>query len=214
VTSTSRETLQVLFFGDLPVWLNVAQAVVEAPGASLQLHPARSLQDAMHCLATEKWDVIFLDLHHAPAKELLLALQLHSVFHTVPVVALLPFSDAKLEGDALSSGAATILAMDRITAEAVHAAATAAIRSGKSANSFRKATQMNLMRDSTRKELFSGSNIDSVSHALNNLLCVINANADILADQVNGVPPAVRSVDQIKKAAKTAAELVRDLKTS
>ena len=214
MTSIPQDTLQVLFFGDQPVWLNVAQAVVEAPGASMQLHPARSLQDAMHCLATEKWDVIFLDLQYPPGKELLLALQLHSVFHAVPVVALLPFSGSKLEGEALSSGAATVLAVDRVNAEAVHGAAIAAIQSGKSANSFRKATQMSLMRDSTRKELFSGSNIDSVSHALNNLLCVINANADILADQVNGAPPAVRSVDQIKKAAKTAAELVRDLKAS
>jgi hypothetical protein len=60
--------------------------------------------------------------------------------------------------------------------------------------------------------IFPAAKIDIISHALNNLLCVINANADILADQVGGSQHAVRSVDQIKKAAKNAAELMRQLK--
>ena len=63
------------------------------------------------------------------------------------------------------------------------------------------------------RDLYPGSKIELVSHALNNLLCVINANADMLADQLNGSQTGVRSVDQIKKATKTAAELMRHLKT-
>jgi DNA-binding NtrC family response regulator len=214
VRPMSHDKLHILFLGQLPIWLKVAQATLEAPGASIQLHPAISLQDAMHCLATEKWDAVFLDFKHSPAKELLLALQLHSVFHAIPAIALLSFSDSKLEGEALSSGAATCLAIDRITAEDVQNAAIAAISNGKSANSVRKATQMHSMRNSAEKEIFPGSKIELVSHTLKNLLCVINANADILADQVHGSQPGVRSVDEIKKAAKTAAELVRHLKTS
>jgi DNA-binding NarL/FixJ family response regulator len=210
----SHDKLQILFLGNSWVWLKVAQAALEAPGASIQLHPATSLRDGMHCLATEKWDAVFLDLSYPPAKELLLALQLHSVFHAIPAVALLALSDPKLEGEALSAGAATCLGLENITAEDIHAAAIAAISGGKSANSFRKATQMQFVRNSAERELFSGGKIESVSHALKNLLCVINANADILADQVSSSQPAVRSVDQIKKAAKTAAELVRHLKTS
>lgn len=214
VRPMSHDKLQILFLGNAGVWLKVAQAALEAPGASIQLHPATSLQDGMHCLATEKWDAVFLDLNCPPAKELLLALQLHSVFHAIPSVALLALSDPKLEGEALSAGAATCLGLENITAEDIHAAAIAAINGGKSANSFRKATQMQFVQNNGERELFSGSKIESVSHALKNLLCVINANADILADQVSCSQPAVRSVDQIKKAAKTAAELVRHLKTS
>jgi len=36
--------------------------------------------------------------------------------------------------------------------------------------------------------------IELVSHALNNLLCVISAHADLLADQVAGPEPAVRCI--------------------
>jgi CheY-like chemotaxis protein len=210
----SHDTLNILFHGAQPVWLRVAQAALEAPGAALQPHRATSLQDAMHCLATGKWDAIFLDLNHPPAEELLLALQLHSVFHDVPVIALLSLTNPKVESDALSSGAATVLATNRISAETVQSAAITAISSRKSADSFGKVKAMHPMPTSAEKELSPGSKIELVSHTLKNLLCVINANADILADQVNGSQPAVRSVDEIKKAAKTAAELVRHLKTS
>src|SRR5271165_3136097 len=112
----SQDTLQILFLGELPAWLKVAEAVVETPGAAMQIHRATSLRDAMHCLAAQRWEVVFLELHHPPAKELLLALQLHSVFHSVPAVALVARADAKLEGDALASGAAACLAMDKVSA--------------------------------------------------------------------------------------------------
>jgi predicted ABC-type ATPase len=65
----------------------------------------------------------------------------------------------------------------------------------------------------TGKELVPETKIELVSHAVHNLLCVISANADILADQIDGSHPAARSVDQIKKAAKAAAELMRQLNT-
>jgi DNA-binding NtrC family response regulator len=208
------DTLQILFLGELAIWLKVAQAVVEAPGASVQMHRATSLRDAMHCLASERWDAVFLDLHHGPAKELLLALQLHSVFHAVPAVALLACSDAKVKGDALSSGAAACLDVNRVTAEAIQEIALAAINSKKSAGSARKDSQMQLAGNNGETDRFPSSRIELVFHALNNLLCVINANADVLADQVDGSQPAVHSVDQIKKAAKNAAELMRQLKTS
>jgi len=54
--------------------------------------------------------------------------------------------------------------------------------------------------------------IELVSHALNNLLCVISAYADVLADQVAGSEPAVRSIGEIKKAAKSASDLMRHLR--
>jgi hypothetical protein len=54
--------------------------------------------------------------------------------------------------------------------------------------------------------------IELVSHALNNLLCVISAYADLLADQVAGPEPAVRSIAEIKKAAKSASDLISHLR--
>ena len=57
------------------------------------------------------------------------------------------------------------------------------------------------------------SKLDAISHAVNNLLCVINANADILSDQLEATHNAVRSLTQIKKATKSASDLIRLLKT-
>jgi predicted ATPase with chaperone activity len=56
------------------------------------------------------------------------------------------------------------------------------------------------------------SRAEVVSHAVNNLLCVINANADVLADHFADSTLAAHSVHEIKKAAKSAADLIRSLK--
>ena len=58
---------------------------------------------------------------------------------------------------------------------------------------------------------FPASRMEVISHALNNLLCVISANADILADRLPDSDPAAHSVAEIKKAAKSAADLMRHL---
>jgi CheY-like chemotaxis protein len=212
VSPMSHETLHILFLGEQATWIKVARAVVEAPGSSMQIHSATSLRDAMHCLASDKWDAVLLDLQHPPAKELLLALQLHSVFHAVPAVALVPSSEAGLEEYALRSGAAACLALERISAEAVHDAAIVARTSKKPVAALRKTLQAQ-PANGTGKELVPETKTELVSHAVHNLLCVISANADILADQIDGSHPAARSVDQIKKAAKAAAELMRQLNT-
>jgi DNA-binding NarL/FixJ family response regulator len=173
VSPMSHETLHILFLGEQATWIKVARAVVEAPGSSMQIHSATSLREAMHCLASDKWDAVLLDLQHPPAKELLLALQLHSV---------------------------------------VHDAAIVARTSKKPVAALRKTLQAQ-PANGTGKELVPETKTELVSHAVHNLLCVISANADILADQIDGSHPAARSVDQIKKAAKAAAELMRQLNT-
>jgi CheY-like chemotaxis protein len=208
----SHDQIQILFLGELPVWLKIAQALVDAQGTSPQIHRAASLRDAMRRLAAEKWDAVLLDLDHSPARELLAALQLHSVFHAVPAIALLASSDPQLEAAALSSGVGSCLGVGTINAKAVQDAILAAIHTNKSNASSRKGTQMQLLPDAPGNELVPTGKIELISHALSNLLCIISANADILAEQVDGSQYATRSVDQIKKAAKTAAELTRRLK--
>ena len=58
----------------------------------------------------------------------------------------------------------------------------------------------------------SPSKIELISHALDNLLCVINSNADILADQLDPGHGAHRHISRIKKAIKTAGDLVCQLR--
>jgi DNA-binding NarL/FixJ family response regulator len=209
----SHVALQILFLGEHPVWLKIAKAVDGAPPASIRLHCAASLRDAMRCLAAEKWDAVLLDLQYAPAKELFSAIRLHSVFHAVPAIALLASSDPHLQTAAYSSGASSCLVIDALTAESVQSAALAAIHSKKSVDPIGKSLQVRSLPEVPGKENHLNSKIELISHALHNLLCIISANADILADTVEGSQPAVRSVDQIKKATRTAAELTRQLKS-
>ena len=58
----------------------------------------------------------------------------------------------------------------------------------------------------------SSTRAQVISHALNNLLCVITANADILSEHVDASGPGVRSLSEIKRAAKSASDLMRLLK--
>jgi hypothetical protein len=208
------DTLQILFVGELPIWLQIEQAFAASPDTSIEFHRTTSLREAMRCLAEGRWEAILVEFNYPPAKELLTALQLHSVFHAVPAVGLLAFADPHLESAALSAGTAACLAIDEITAEKVHAAIIAALDGKKSNGSIGKVGQMEFLLDGPGKEPVSGSKIEVISHALSNLLCIISANADMLADKVDGSQPAVRSLDQIKKATKTATELMRHLKVS
>ncbi len=209
-----QDTFQILFVGELPVWLRIEQAFSAKSDTSIQFHRTTSLREALRCLAEGRWEAILIEFNFPPAKELLTALQLHSVFHAVPAVGLLAFSDPHLESAALSAGAASCLAIDEISAEAIKNAVIAALNGKKSNGSLGKVGQMEFLLDGPGKEPVSGSKIEVISHALSNLLCIISANADILADKIDGSQPAARSLDQIKKATKTATELMRHLKAS
>jgi hypothetical protein len=57
----------------------------------------------------------------------------------------------------------------------------------------------------------SQSRTQAISHALSNLLCVITANADLLAEHVSGSAHGEHSLTEIKKAAKSASDLMREL---
>jgi CheY-like chemotaxis protein len=208
----SQDPIQILFLGELPVGLRIAQTLVDAQGVSPQLHRAASLRDAMRHLAAAEWDAVLLDLEHPPARELLAALKLHSVFHAVPAIALLASPDSQLEAAALSSGVGSCLVLDTLTARVVQGAVLAAIQNNKSHAASQIGAQMQPLPYASGSELAPAGKIELISHALNNLLCIISANADILAEQIDGSQYAIRSVDQIKKASKTAAELTRRLK--
>jgi hypothetical protein len=209
-----HDTLRILFVGELSIWMKVEQAFNPSAGSSIQFHRATSLREAMRCLAEGRWEAILVEFNYPPAKELLTALQLHSVFHAVPAIGLLAFADPHLDSAAVSAGATSCLAIDEITAESIRNAVGAALNGKKSNGALERVGQMEFLLDGPGKEPVSGNKIEIITHALNNLLCIISANADILADKVDGSQPAVRSLDQIKKATKTATELIRHLQVS
>jgi len=80
-------------------------------------------------------------------------------------------------------------------------------------NSSRKVSPMSFPFEQSFSDRLPANKLDAISHAVNNLLCVISANADILTDQLDPTHHATRSLTQIKKATKNASDLIRLLKT-
>jgi len=204
---------QVLFLGELPFWLKISQSVVESPVASFEIHRSPSLRDALRRLDVERWHALLLDLSHPSAQELLAARKLHSAAGAVPVVALLPIADPQFQSAANAAGAACSLLFNEVNPTSLQNAVVHAIKSNTPRKPFRKGMTMQFAHDSRSLDPLPSAKIDAISHAINNLLCVINANADILTDQLDSTHNAVRSVTQIKKATKSAADLMRLLKT-
>ena len=212
----SSASLQVLFLGELPFWLKISQSIVEAPAVSFQIHRSPSLRDALHRLGGEQWQALLLDLSHPSAQELLAARKHHDGMGSVPLIALLPIADPQFHEAANSAGAAAKLVLNDVSAAALQRAIVSACSGHSPQNPEKKGTPMTLPLDPTAASMdrLQPSKLDAISHAINNLLCVINANADILTDQLDATHNAVRSVAQIKKATKSAADLMRLLRTS
>jgi predicted ATPase with chaperone activity len=96
-----------------------------------------------------------------------------------------------------------------LTAETIHHAIRSLTPDAQTQSHLRRHADVTpyFRKDSTHPP----SPAEVVSHAVNNLLCVINANADVLADHFADSNLAARSVHEIKKAAKSAADLIRSL---
>jgi len=206
---------QVLFLGELPFWLKISQSVVEAPAAPFEIHRSASLRDALRRLDAERWHALLLDFSHPSAQELLAARKLHTGIGSIPVVALLPIGDPQFQNAAAAAGAASSLLLDDVNSHSLQNAVISAIGANdKDRKGSRKGSAMQFSLDSQSLDRLPSAKVDAISHAINNLLCVINANADILIDQLDNTHNVSRSVSQIKKATKSAADLMRLLKTS
>jgi hypothetical protein len=212
----SSASSQVLFLGELPFWLKISQSIVEAPVVSFQIHRSPSLRDALRRLGSEQWQALLLDLSHPSAQELLAARKLHDGMGAVPLIALLPIADLQFHAAADSAGAAAKIVLNDVSAASLQRAVVSASKGHSPHNPKTKGTPMTVPFDPTAVSMdrLQPSRLDAISHAINNLLCVINANADILTDQLDATHNAVRSVTQIKKATKSAADLMRLLRTS
>ena len=209
----SNAASQILFLGELPFWLKISQSIVEAPSSAFQICRAPSYNDALRRLNSESWHALLLDLSHPSAQELLAARKLHDGLESLPIVALLPISDPQFHEAASQAGAASSLVLADVNVASLQHALVTAINTETLRNSSRKGSSMSSPFEQAFPDRLPVSKLDAISHAVSNLLCVINANADILTDQLDPAHTATRSVTQIKKATKSAADLMRLLKT-
>jgi DNA-binding NarL/FixJ family response regulator len=209
----SKAGSQILFLGELPFWLKISQSIVEAPSSSFQICRAPSFNDALRRLMSESWQALLLDLSHPSAQELLAARKLHDGLESLPIVALLPIADPQFREAAAQAGAASSLVLSDVNVASLQHALVTAINAETLRNSSRKGSSMSSPFEQAIPDRLPVSKLDAISHAVSNLLCVINANADILTDQLDAAHNATRSLAQIKKATKSAADLIRLLKT-
>lgn len=208
----SYNLLQILFLGENPSWLKLSQAMAETPDVPIHVHRAQSPSDAFRVLSTQRWDALAIDLHAWSFQGLLSLQKIRSEYQAMPLIALVYPTVKDLDKRAIEAGASRCLTLDGLTARGLHAAVISVALERKSELQDQKGAQMVPELSMQRDSALPPARIELVAHALNNLLCVISAYADILADQVGGPEPAVRSISEIKKAAKTASDLTRQLR--
>jgi hypothetical protein len=163
-------------------------------------------------LSTRSWDALALDLHASNFHALDSIHQFRSELPSFPIFALFDSSAqdlADLATKALHAGASRCLALHDLTAETIHHSIRSLTAHAQTQSLHRRHADVTpyFRKDSAHPP----SRAEVVSHAVNNFLCVINANADVLADHFADSNLAARSVHEIKKAAKSAADLIRSL---
>ncbi len=203
---------QILFLGENPSWMRVTNALAEAPAAPLRIHRSDSPSDLLRVLAEGYWDALAIDLHAWSFQGLRVIQKIRAEYPAIPVLALLYPSVKDLDKKAQQAGASHCLPLNQLSADLFHSALLEAQSEQKAQVHLRKADEMDLAVGTRTTGHYLPNRMEAIAHTLNNLLCVISANADLLADQIAGSEPAVHNVEEIKKAAKSASDLMNNLK--
>jgi CheY-like chemotaxis protein len=203
---------QILFLGENLAWSKLTEALAEAPDTPINVVRANSLPELLSALAAGYWQSVTLDVHAWNFQGLHFVEKVRGEYPAIPILALYSTFLKDLDTKAITSGASRCLPLELLTAESLHTAVVSCISEKKSKALMQKVPPMQLSADVAELAAFPSSKAQVISHALNNLLCVITANAEILADQMQNSGPGVKSLSEIKRAAKSAADLTRQIK--
>lgn len=202
----------ILFLGENPSWMRVSNALAEAPATPLRIHRSDSPSDLLRVLAEGYWDALAIDLHAWSFQGLRVIQKIRAEYPAIPVLALFYPSVKDLDKKAQQAGASHCLPLNQLSADLFHTTLLEVHSEQKTQTHLRMAHPMELAPAPHNNGPFPSNRLEAIAHTLNNLLCVISANADVLADQLTGSDAAVHSVTEIKKAAKIASDLMRNLK--
>jgi hypothetical protein len=211
---------QILYLGETPAWSRLSQALLDAPGSPLRLRRVDSLAELFHALIVGNWHAVAIDVHAWNFRGLHFVDKLRSEYPNFPMIAVHSGAIPDLDKKAITSGASLCMALDDLTANSLHASIAKILEDTKSIPLLGKSAKATVSLDSTNGVAVTFSKNQVITHALNNLLCVIAANADLLTDKLMaspeaisaGLTPDVRPLSEIKKAARSAAALMRHLK--
>jgi DNA-binding NarL/FixJ family response regulator len=203
---------QILFLGENASWSKLSQAVAASPETPLQVQRLDSLADLFQSLAAGQWQGLAVDIHSWNFQGLHYVEKVRSEYPALPIVALYSPSVREIDMKAMTSGASRCISLSELSAETLHAAIASTLSESKSQFILEKGPQMRMPSQDMEGVTISLSKNQVITHALSNLLCVISANADLLADSLRGSGPDPRPLSEIKKAAQSAAALMRHLK--
>jgi DNA-binding NarL/FixJ family response regulator len=205
-------SFQILYLGEDLAWSKISTALSDAADSPLKIHRAQSLNELFLVLAGGNWHAVAVDIRAWKYQGLHYVDKVRSEYPALPILALYSLSENELALKAKAIGASRCLLLEQLTPASVHSAVASCLSEKKSPFHSRKAPSMPANVDSGDSAAIVSSKNESISHALSNLLCVISANADVLADHVALSGPGGRSLSEIKRAAKSAADLTRLLR--
>jgi hypothetical protein len=204
----SNSPFHLLYLGEDLAWSKLSQALAAAPRASIKTHRAQSLNELFLVLAGGRWNAVALDVHAWNFQGLHYVDKVRSEYPALPILALYSSSVNDLANKAKNAGASHTLAFESLNSDTLLSAIFSTLAD----------LHPHVRKDSSVLSSFDlpeatpSSRNQAISHALNNLLCVITANADLLAEHVSHSSIGEHSLTEIKKAAKSASDLMRQLR--
>jgi DNA-binding NarL/FixJ family response regulator len=208
--------LQILFLGEDSTWRRVSQALTGAPKVNLQAQRVESLTELFRAVSDERGRALALvvDIHAWNFRGLHYVEKVKAQYPTLPIVALYSRAIPEIDAKASACGASRCISFEEFDAESLCGAVESAMAETDTKSDFvlRRTEELNLSLGSAEVVPLTFSKTQVITHALNNLLCVISANADLLSDTLGPNGREARPLFEIKKAARSAAALMRHLK--
>jgi len=208
----SNSPFYLLFLGEDLAWSKLSQALAACARHSVKLHRAQSLNELFLVLAGGRWHAVALDAHAWNFQGLHYVDKVRSEYPFLPILALYSSAVHDLHNKATNVGASRCIALEALDTDTLFSAIFAIMADLHPNSHSRKDSSTGSVLGHTDPPLPVSSRTQAISHALNNLLCVITANADLLDEHISGSSHGQRSLTEIKKAAKSASDLMRYLK--
>jgi len=206
-------TLQILFLGEHATWAHLSRIISQAPHASLQVRRLDSLTELFQALPLGRSDAVVIDIHAWNFRGLHYVEKVRAQYPSFPIVALYSTAIPGLESKATACGASRTISVEQLSADALQSSLDSILAEPNSKFPLEKTPQLPLPPSDPNSGItvtFSKNQV--ITHALSNLLCVIAANADLLSDAPQAPNGNRRPLTEIKKAARSAAALMRHLK--
>jgi DNA-binding NtrC family response regulator len=206
--------LQILFLGEDSSWYKVSEALAEASKANLQVQRVGSLTELFRALADGHRHAVVVDIHAWNFRGLHYVEKVSAQHPASPIVALYSQAIPEIDAKANACGASQCISFEEFSAASLRRVVETVTAAEDSKSDFllQRGEEANLSLGSSDGVLLKFSKTQVITHALSNLLCVISANADLLSDTLGSSGREARPLFEIKKAARSAAALMRHLK--